>query len=52
MKTFLIDEEQFETLRKIASRLQGGSDRERDEGHRLWLLAGAIAEQNKEHPNV
>jgi len=50
MDTFLIDAEQLEKLRNISSRLQSGSDRERDEGHRLWLLICDIEDQNKEYP--
>lgn len=45
MPAYLIDEEQLRRLREIAARLQGGNDRERDEGHRLWLLVNDIAGQ-------
>ena len=46
MKIFLIDEDQLERLKQIASRLHGGSDKERDEGHKLWLLIEQIKGQS------
>ena len=30
--------EDMAKLRKLASELHGGTDRERDYGHRLWLI--------------
>lgn len=45
MKVYLIEDEQLEQLQNIASRLQGGSDRMRDEGHKLWLLIQTIKDQ-------
>jgi hypothetical protein len=42
---YLIDEDQLVKLRQIADRLQSGSDKERDEGHRLWLLIKEISDQ-------
>lgn len=38
MKTMLLDEDAVEKLRKLAAELQAGTDRERDYGHRLWLV--------------
>lgn len=45
MKLYLLDEDQFRKLKALASRLQGGSDRARDEGHRLWLICNDIEKQ-------
>ena len=46
--TRYIDAEQIAKLRAIADRLQGGSDKMRDEGHKLWLIVGEIADQHIE----
>lgn len=35
---YMLDAEDFEKLRRLAERLHSGTDRERDEGHRLWLI--------------
>lgn len=35
---FLIDEDDMRKLREIQSQLHNGTDRERDYGHRLWLI--------------
>ena len=35
---YLIEPNALKQLRKIADELQGGSDKERDIGHRIWLL--------------
>ena len=45
---FVLDAEQMEKLVAIAARLHGGTDKERDEGHRLWLLVEAIRKQTTE----
>ena len=42
---FVLDADQLKTLFDIAARLQSGTDRERDEGHRLWLLVETIRNQ-------
>jgi hypothetical protein len=42
---YLLEGEELARLRAIADRLQGGSDRERDEGHRLWLIVNAIRDR-------
>ena len=42
MKGFLFDEDQFKKLRKLQSQLHGGTDRERDYGHRLWLVCNEV----------
>lgn len=34
----ILEDEDIAKLRAIASRLQAGSDLERDEGHKLWLV--------------
>lgn len=38
---YLIEPNALKSLRKIADELQGGSDKERDIGHRIWLLVNA-----------
>ena len=35
---YALEPRTFEQLRQIASQLQGGSDRDRDIGHRIWLI--------------
>lgn len=35
---YLIDADTMRKLRELEQRLQGGSDRERDHGHKLWYL--------------
>lgn len=35
---YLIEPDALKKLRKIADELQAGSDKERDIGHRIWLL--------------
>jgi hypothetical protein len=45
---FVLDAEQLKKLWDIATRLQGRSDSERDEGHRLWLLVETIRKQTAE----
>jgi hypothetical protein len=42
---FIIDADQLNKLTLIAARLQSGTDRERDEGHKLWLLINQIKDQ-------
>ena len=44
MRVYLVDEYQLRKLRELMLQLQGGSDRERDYGHRLWLLLNDIEE--------
>lgn len=43
-KYFVFDEEQMAKLRAIQARLHAGTDKERDEGHRLWLLLNQAVE--------
>jgi hypothetical protein len=45
---FYLDEDQLAKLRLLADQLQGGSDRERDYGHRLWLVVVEISKQRVE----
>lgn len=50
-KVYVLDATDFEVMRAIAFRLQGGTDRERDEGHRLWLaLNSACPMDSLQHP--
>jgi len=44
MKAFFIDELQFKKLRTLQQQLHGGTDRERDYGHRLWLVCNDVEE--------
>lgn len=37
-KVMLLEEDAVEKLRKLQQDLHAGSDRERDFGHRLWLV--------------
>ena len=37
-KVMLLEEDEVEKLRALQKELQGGTDRERDLGHRLWLV--------------
>lgn len=39
---YAIESQDLEKLRAMSKRLQAGSDRERDEGHRLWLVVNTI----------
>lgn len=45
---FVLDSDQLKKLWDIAARLQGGNDKERDEGHRLYLLVETIRNQTIE----
>lgn len=36
----VMDLDTFEQLQRLQAQLHGGTDRERDFGHRLWLLLG------------
>lgn len=42
MKAYLIDEDQLAKLKRLYTELHSGSDRERDYGHRLWLVCAEI----------
>jgi hypothetical protein len=39
---YTMTEDEMRRLRALSSQLHGGSDRERDVGHRLWLVIGQI----------
>jgi len=41
----IIDHDQFVKLQQIASQLHGGTDQERDYGHRLWLVLTEVKGQ-------
>ena len=41
---YIIEAEDLDTLRNIASKLHGGSDKERDLGHKLWLIVNVAEE--------
>jgi hypothetical protein len=45
MTAHLIDEDQMANLKRLCEELHGGTDRERDYGHRLWLIYQQIAQQ-------
>ena len=38
MKAYLVDEDTVTKLKKLHEALHGGTDRERDYGHKLWLV--------------
>jgi len=42
---FVLDDDQIRNLWAIAERLQGGNDKERDEGHRLWVILNQVKTQ-------
>lgn len=42
---YYLEGDQLETLKRLADQLQGGSDNERDIGHRLWLVVTAVRDQ-------
>ena len=42
---YAIDADDFKRLRKIERELHAGTDRERDFGHRLWLILNDIEGQ-------
>lgn len=44
-RNYVVEGDQLSKLQRIASELQGGTDRERDYGHRLWLILNAVKEQ-------
>jgi hypothetical protein len=41
---YLLDQTALDKLDAMQQRLHGGTDRERDEGHRLWLIVCEIKE--------
>ena len=45
MQCYFVDEDQMKKFGEIYRRLHSGSDAMRDEGHKLWLLCGDIANQ-------
>ena len=38
----MVDPDDVAKLRRLSSQLHGGTDRERDYGHRLWLIVNKI----------
>jgi hypothetical protein len=47
-QAYVLLDEQMEKLRAIASRLHNGSDKMRDEGHKLWLIINQLNDQKVE----
>jgi len=45
---YVLWSEQLEKLQSISDRLHSGSDKMRDEGHKLWLVINQIKEQQIE----
>ncbi len=43
-ESYYLDAEDLAKLRLLSSELQGGNDRERDYGHRLWLIVNRVEE--------
>ncbi len=43
----VIEDEQLERLEAVANRLQNGTGRERDEGHKIWLVIKEIRDLGK-----
>lgn len=52
-KIYLIEQDQLDRLYAISAALHSRSDRERDFGHKLWLVCNDIKEQeiNEEQLN-
>jgi hypothetical protein len=48
MKAYLIDEDTLDKLGQLYKDLHGGTDRERDYGHRLWRICAEIVHPNNE----
>lgn len=48
MKAYLVDEDVLGRLAQLYRALHNGTDRERDYGHKLWLLCGEIVHPNNE----
>ena len=46
MKAYLVDEDTMTKLCKLYASLHSGTDRERDYGHKLWLIHREIANPN------
>ena len=42
MKAYLVDEDTMTKLGKLYAALHSGTDRERDYGHKLWLICSEI----------
>lgn len=42
MKAYLVDEDMLTRLSQLYKGLHNGTDRERDYGHKLWLICGEI----------
>ena len=42
MKAYLVDEDMLTKLSQLYKALHSGTDRERDYGHKLWLICGEI----------
>lgn len=51
MKTtmFLLDDAAVAKLKRVANELHGGTDRERDYGHRLWLVLQSLEVVEYDH---
>lgn len=49
---YLLEDVQLERLQAISNRLHNGTDRERDEGHRLWLVLNAVRELDIEESTL
>ena len=48
MKAYLVDEDTMTKLCKLYASLHSGTDRERDHGHKLWLICSEITHPNNE----
>lgn len=46
---YVIDGDDMRKLRELQAQLHGGNDRERDYGHRLWLILNRA--YGMEHPD-
>jgi hypothetical protein len=48
MKAYLVDEDCLTKLSQLYKVMHNGTDRERDYGHRLWLICAEITHPNNE----
>lgn len=49
---YVLEEGDIQKFRNIVDSLNGGTDRERDFGHRLWLILNNLSELPKRYYSV
>ncbi len=48
MKAYLVDEDTMDKLSQLYRAMHNGTDRERDYGHKLWLICAEIVHPSNE----